>query len=77
MRTEQSKVVPPNEHVRFCGMHWLRINRYGSANAGNDLIALQWNPGSKTWTYSNAHDSGGEIDTSGWEYISPIPYPDL
>lgn len=72
------KVVPPNEHLRLCGMHWLRAHRYGSADSGTEFVALQWNPGSKTWTHSNSHDTAREaIDTSGWDYISPIPWPEL
>lgn len=71
------KVVPPGNHVRYCGMHWLKINRFGSASVGEELIALQWNPGSQTWTHSNAHDMNRAIDTSGWEYVVHIPYPAL
>lgn len=71
------KVIPPGNASRLCGMHWLRIIRFGSASAGDELVALQWNPGSQTWTHSNAHDTNKAIDTSGWEYVQAIPYPDL
>jgi hypothetical protein len=78
MTFNREKVVPPNEHVRLCGMHWLRAHRYGSADNGTELVALQWNPGSKTWTHSNSHDTKTEgIDTSGWDYISAIPWPEI
>lgn len=78
MKTHREQVIPPNEHVRFCGMHWLRAHRHGSADNGAELVALQWNPGSRTWTHSNAHDTvSGGIDTSGWEYLGPIPWPEV
>jgi hypothetical protein len=77
MTGTQDQAIPPNEHVRLCGMHWLRVHRHGSADNGSELVALQWNPGSRTWTHSNAHDTAaGGINTSGWEYLSAIPWPD-
>lgn len=77
-RTEsQITVIPPGNAQLLMGMHWLEIRYFGSDSFG--CIALQWNPGSKSWTHSNAHDTygGHPIDTSGWRYIKAIPHPEI
>lgn len=71
-------VLPPPQYQQLMGMHWLEMRdhidgrRYG-------IIALQWNPGSRTWTHSNYHDTAANkgFNTENWRYIKPIPFPDI
>lgn len=69
--------VPPGNLARHTGMHWLREAPH-SSNVIDPLVALQWNPGSETWTHSGRHDTvNGKINAEGMTYIASIPYPDL
>lgn len=71
-------VVPPGHEQRFCGLHWLERRDYDGHSHG--LIALQWNPGSKTWCHSgqeSQHDTLAGIDTKGWTYVAKIEMPDI
>ena len=72
MRNEK-QAVPPGNSIRLCGLHWLLVHNFGSADSGHEYIALQWNPGSKRWTHSYSEI---EIDTSGFEYVCDIPFPE-
>lgn len=70
--------VPPTEFIKHLGMHWLEMIDYSGHRLGN--IALQWNPGSRTWTHSDAHDTfgaGAGIDTTRWRWVAHIPLPPL
>lgn len=70
-------VVPPGNSQRLMGLHWLEVRDYDGHSFG--LIALQWNPGSQTWTHSQGHDTHGgkAIDTTYYKYVAPIPMPEL
>lgn len=74
----RSPCLPPAQYQRYMGMHWLQVLDYDGHSFGN--IALQWNPGSRTWTHSQAHDThgaGGGIETTGYKWLAFIPQPPL
>lgn len=75
-RDRKAPCLPPAQHQRHLGLHWLEILDYGGHSFG--CIALQWNPGSRTWTHSQAHDTHGAgtgIDTAGYRWRGFIPLP--
>lgn len=74
---DREPCLPPPEHRRHLGMHWLEMRSFGSGSQGE--IALQWNPGAQNWTHSGQHGLHGDraIDTTGWRYLAHIPLPPL
>lgn len=68
---------PVGNDQRFCGMHWLETYQYGSADQPT-LVALQWNPGSETWTHSGCHDTvKGRVNAFGYRYVAKIELPPI
>jgi hypothetical protein len=70
--------LPPAQYQRILGMHWLQMFDFSGHPMGH--VALQWNPGSRTWTHSNAHDTHGSrngLETKGFKWVGYIPLPPL
>ena len=63
---------PKGNDIRHMGMHWIDVGGY-------KYVPLQWNPGSKTWTYYNMHDRFDvqPFDATNFRYVKPIPAPDI
>lgn len=69
--------MPVGNDQRVSGMHWLETYQFGSADAPT-LVALQWNPGSRTWTHSGYHDTfNGKKDVRGYRYVAKIEMPPI
>jgi hypothetical protein len=69
-------VVPPNEHIRQCGLHWLAMIDHDRRYTG--LIALEWAPAAQCWYHSNGTAScSPTIYTGGWAYVAPIAHPGI
>ena len=68
----QKQLVPPLQYQRIMGHHWLRFT-----GGTSEMMIAQWNPGSRTWTHSNRHDtSAPPLELSSWEWVSYVPYPE-
>lgn len=70
-------LLPHPSFVRKPGLHWLRCKGTADAPVEPFYVALQWNPGPKTWTHSNGHTSSAEaLDVSherGYTWLEAIP----
>ena len=72
-RRPAEEVVPPQEHIRQAGHHWLR--EFDSDGHYIQTIVCQWQPNYEKWCHSGQVASGHEIDTTYWEYEAPCPMP--
>ena len=73
-----AQITPPGNLYKQIGLHWLKTRT--DLGIPLEWVALQWNPGSKTWTHANCHDTFGvkpmSVETDTLEYHSHIPYPE-
>lgn len=69
-------VLPPLREIQHAGHHWLRVVRFGSGSF--ELRVLQWAPNEFVWYHSGEVATvAPHVNTDGWEYVAPCPYPEL
>ena len=59
--------VPPGRHINLAGHHFLY--RHG------ETVVMQWQPQSRSWCPSGLIATLSDVDTKGWRYIAPCPFP--
>lgn len=66
------QAVPPLAYQKTLLHHWLLFT------ATDEMKILQWNPGSKTWSSSGAHDTMEKpLDTTGWIWVAAVDFPTI
>ena len=66
--------MPPGNHLKQAGLHWLKEYDYDKRFVGYAL--LQWQPGVKEWCKPGEHLTGNAVKlTNRFVYVTPCAAP--